>query len=219
MSLINDALKRASSSKPSGPPPPGGGPALQPVPGDSSRTGALPIILCLVGIGALLMAAAFWLKSRGTSATGELAARSDLPVQNASVVKNPLVATVPSDASNSTPAPQPFPRNAAQAPIESSVTPLQKPIGEHNGQTSLAPIQPPATLPASVPPPAVAAVAPRAPAFRLQAIYYRMKGPSVVINGKTVRVGEEIDGARLVSIERNAAEIEYQGARQKLTIH
>ena len=47
--------------------------------------------------------------------------------------------------------------------------------------------------------------------FHLQAIYYRMKGPTVVINGKTLKVGEQVDGAKLVDIERTSAEIEYQG--------
>jgi hypothetical protein len=46
-----------------------------------------------------------------------------------------------------------------------------------------------------------------------------MKGPTVVINGKTLAIGDEVNGAKLVRIERTSAEIEYQGNRQKLTMH
>ena len=61
--------------------------------------------------------------------------------------------------------------------------------------------------------------APPIPKFHLQAIYYRMHGPTVIINGKTLKVGDEVNGAKLIDIERTSAEIEYQGARQKLTMH
>ena len=60
---------------------------------------------------------------------------------------------------------------------------------------------------------------PPGPNFRLQAIYFRMKGPTVVINGKTLSIGDEVDGGKLVRIERTAAEIEYRGVREKLTMH
>ena len=45
------------------------------------------------------------------------------------------------------------------------------------------------------------------------------KGGDGVGNGKTLKVGDSIDGAKLVSIERTSAEIELNGAKQKLTMH
>ncbi len=210
MSLINDALKRASSPKPTPAPPPGG-PPMQPVESESDRSNPLPIILCIVGIGALLMSAAFWLKSRGNaSGTQDLAlqkqverAAAPLPeIESKPIIQNPVehaALTLPKVLERSA-EPVAVPPTNVVAPVVASapVVPTPAPTPE-----------PVKTEPA--PPPA--------PTFRLQAIYFRMKSPTVVINGKTLAIGDEVNGARLVRIERSAAEIEYRGVREKLTMH
>jgi len=210
MSLINDALKRASSQKPTPPPPPGG-PPMQPVDSGSDRSNPLPIILCIVGIGALLMSAAFWLKSRGTPSAPQQVAQQ----------KTVEPAPVPTPVIDSKP--------ILENPVEHAAATLQK-VVERAAEPVAAPptnmlaptvaTTPAVTAPAPVPEPVKTEPTPTpTQTFRLQAIYFRLKGPTVVINGKTLAIGDEVEGAKLVRIERTAAEIEYQGRRQKLTMH
>src|SRR5436190_6698810 len=135
MSLINDALKRASSQKPSPPPPPGG-PPMQPVQSGSDRSNPLPIILCILGIGALLMSAAFWLKSRGTpSATQQVAQKTVEPPQ-----KTVEPAPVPTPVIESKP--------ILDNPVEHAAAALQK--GAER------PVEPVAAPPMNTPAPTVA---------------------------------------------------------------
>lgn len=55
-----------------------------------------------------------------------------------------------------------------------------------------------AELPATKPPP---------PAFKLQSIFYTAKNPSVVINGKSLFVGDRVGEARVISIRQDSATI------------
>jgi hypothetical protein len=57
------------------------------------------------------------------------------------------------------------------------------------------------------------------PELSLNAIYYRLRGPSVVINGKTLRIGESIDGARVTDIQRMSVELEFNGQKKALALH
>jgi hypothetical protein len=59
---------------------------------------------------------------------------------------------------------------------------------------------------------------PPEPAFKLQGIYYRMKNPTALINGQTLLTGEEIDGAKVLSIERYAVNLLINGQTNLLTI-
>src|ERR1051325_4722241 len=68
MSLINDALKRASITKTAALADGNVAVPMQPVEQTTPKSGALPMILCITGIGALLVSGAFWLKSKGTPA-------------------------------------------------------------------------------------------------------------------------------------------------------
>jgi hypothetical protein len=237
MSLINDALKRASTQKPVA--PAASGPVLQPVENSSEEKSTLPMVLGIVGVGAILIAGAFWLKSKGTSNGPE-------PLAQKPVEKPKVTAVVES-------------KPAFQNPIERANATLQKVAERNSEETSVTvpatvPVstQPAPLIPATTPAPAVSAPVvstpavamvvppPRAstpaaepapepvkaqpvvqatPSFRLQAIYYRMHGPTVIINGKTLKIGDEVDGAKLIDIERTSAEIDVQGKRQKLTMH
>jgi hypothetical protein len=69
----------------------------------------------------------------------------------------------------------------------------------------------------TAPPPAAAAPA-EFPHLRLQAIYFRLKDPSVVINGHTAQVGDRVEGARVVAIERSRVEVEFQGERRTMEL-
>jgi hypothetical protein len=241
MSLINDALKRASNPNTlTATPPPYGAPVTMVE--APPRTGPMPVILCIVGVGALFMAGAFWLKSKGTpSPEAELrlarqATALSAPVQSGAG----QTAAAPQSDKAASPTvgtegviAQPKP---AFNPVEKAATTLQKVVERGQGEQDFLPFTSAAPVTESVAPTA-AAVAPTVaisepkviqkvqqpaspkPNYRLQAIYYRMKGPTVVINGKTLRVGDSIDGAKLLSIERSSVELDTAGVKHHLTMH
>ena len=67
----------------------------------------------------------------------------------------------------------------------------------------------------------VAAVADKVPLeevpnLKLQGIYFRRSNPSAMINGRSVYLGEELEGARVISIERTSVVIEIKGQKQVL---
>jgi hypothetical protein len=53
---------------------------------------------------------------------------------------------------------------------------------------------------------------------KLQAIFYRELNSSALINGKSVGVGEEVDGARVKTIARQSVTLEYAGAAKELSL-
>ena len=84
---------------------------------------------------------------------------------------------------------------------------------------------PPATPVAATPPPAVAvSVAPAAPstikfpALRLQSIFYRPSNPSVLINGKTLYVTDEIQGVLVADIKPASVTLVLSGQTNVLTL-
>lgn len=74
------------------------------------------------------------------------------------------------------------------------------------------PTQPP-RQPQSATPRAQPALEP----LRLQAILRSGGGARAVINGKTLRVGERVDGARLLAIDSRSVRVKRQGRR--ITLH
>jgi hypothetical protein len=56
------------------------------------------------------------------------------------------------------------------------------------------------------------------PALKLQAIYYRLDDPSVLINGRTLREGQQIEGARVGRIDRRTVQVEYNGQVKELSL-
>ena len=54
--------------------------------------------------------------------------------------------------------------------------------------------------------------------FVLSGILYDARTPKAIINGNIVRVGDEVDGATILSIERNSATISYKDRRIALNI-
>lgn len=49
------------------------------------------------------------------------------------------------------------------------------------------------------------------PELKLQGVYYRLKKPSVLINNRTLYVGDQVEGARVVEIKRYSAKLEFRG--------
>ncbi|MSU62447.1 MAG: hypothetical protein EXS31_08630 [Pedosphaera sp.] len=66
-------------------------------------------------------------------------------------------------------------------------------------------------VPASAPPPP-------APEMKLQGIFFRLKKPSALINGRTVTIGDDVDGARVISIDRQSVKLMISGKTSVLTL-
>ncbi len=64
-------------------------------------------------------------------------------------------------------------------------------------------------------------VAPPKPVFpelKLQGIFYRLNNPSALISGKNVRVGDLVQGAKVIAIERTSVTLEFKGERREMTL-
>ncbi|HEV8542908.1 MAG TPA: hypothetical protein VGR78_10995 [Verrucomicrobiae bacterium] len=232
MSLINDALKRATVSRlnsqntsPNGE----STPALQPVFREEKPSSVLPLVLCIVGIGALLIAGGLWLKAKGTPPESKTAAANET-----------TASTQPRIAGNGQPPVTGAPA-APRNPIERAAETLEK-VQQRNVEGEAEADKMVASAPAKIEPktastPVIAVAAQptetsadrlheasapakaiETPTYKLQAIYYRLKGPTVVINGKTVRAGDLVDGAKVVAIQRTSADIEYNGSKKTLHV-
>ncbi|HEY1173082.1 MAG TPA: hypothetical protein VGH19_17065 [Verrucomicrobiae bacterium] len=64
----------------------------------------------------------------------------------------------------------------------------------------------------------VAPVKPAFPELKLQGIFYRPNNPSALVSGKNVRIGELVQGAKVVAIERNKVVLEFKGERREMTL-
>lgn len=243
MSLINDALRRASASeKSSAPQSSAPVPPMQPVePSPSSPV--LPWAVMILGVSVLAIAATLWFRGRATStkqiAQNESAAvpsaasvlLSETPVQQTANLSPAIQNETPVTTARQpvvTAAPAPAPEPLKTAPVSQ---PTPEPV-----QSQAPVVAAPATLPAPIeskpPEVQVAAAAPtpvetKSPALsesresrppRLQAIYYRLRKPTVIINGKTLGPGDSVDGIKVVSIQRTSVEVVQGGKYRTLTM-
>jgi hypothetical protein len=217
MSLINDALKRAESEKratqSSGTPP------LQPVESPSSHSTS-PLLLggiFLLGVGAIAIAAALWFGGRKTEVVQTAPAPEPAKVESAA-------SPIPADrrvqaGTQSAPVSQSALTTITSAPV-TIASPAQKSVAQSLKPVTTTTTQAGVTTPksaASVTPPATATPTQPKP-IRLQSIFYRHKNPTVIINGKTLRVGETVDGIKVDSIRRTSVEIVQNGKYRTLTL-
>ena len=172
MSLINDALKRASKS----PPPPSAdvGAAFRP----AEQPRRSPVIVPAISLIALVIfGLAGWFLYRGWQASQAAAGSGAITTvaarENAEARRPGSLATNLSATANAS-------TNALAA--------------------GLAPSQP------AVPP------------FKLNAIFYRAKNPSVVINSKTLYVGDKVGQAKVLKINRESVTLEKGGQTNVLTL-
>lgn len=194
MSLINDALKRATQQKKG--PIPEGGPVLQPVT-EKSNTGKKVIFLLLVVLvlGGGGYAGWTWWKGRSESAAAAPPSTNKTTVAKTDTAKNPIeraAATLETAAA----------RGADPAPETktTAATPATPPAADTTAKAA-APVTP-------VPAPYTE--------LRVQGIFFRLKDPTAIINGKTVRPGDEIDGSKVVKIERTSVKVERDGQPKDL---
>jgi hypothetical protein len=200
MSLINDALKRAKQTQPL-PPPVAAGPAMTPVENQHRRP--WPVIVVPVLLLAVVIVATwfFWSAvkaSRQGSITGnhtKVAARErDSGADAAASPPNDLT-DHSSSSSNGRP--------TAVAGVKAN--------GADAAQSAATNAVPTTETASAVLPP------PKAP-FKLQAIFYRAKNPSAVINSKTVFRGDKVADAKVLAIDRESVTLWVNGQTNVLTL-
>jgi hypothetical protein len=198
MSLINDALKRAHQAQ-KNQPPRAPGPPLQSA--DNIRRSSFSLFGLLLVCGGVGLAAWFYFKQPEPAATAPLAASSKQGLNEpAESVHASFV--------------QALPELPSGLPLQPSPLPVHPP------PAAMDPV-PPAEIPVSVAPvpPEVASSAPPEmsfPELKLQGIFFRLKNPSVLINGKTVTDGDNLDGVTVLKIERQSVLVEWNGETKVL---
>ncbi len=240
MSLINDALKRASQSSKHNPHNRGGDPVspLQAVVGGRPKRFQINFaVLAVPALVLLVLGGSTW---GFLSWRGKPKAAQKEPVPSKQAEKSgtaPSAATQPpraSTATNQTTHTEPAqavaqtPRST-EAPSPSKppkAAPSTKPQTAPPAQTASAKTQKPATAdpvqsaptPRAAPPkvapdpkPSTPAVEKAFPPVKLQGIAFRIKNPSVLLNGKVLELGDELDGLTVKKIERSSVTLEFGG--------
>ncbi len=254
MSLINDALKRASQADKLVKVPRPAGPALQPVV-RGQRSGGSPSWLLGAGIGVTALLAAWFLwqwfattptggrpgvtlaikpprgadktNTASSSATNDkpTAASSTLGDRAGDSAKSALVALTGSAKSAAATLTAAVARQAETPPSAAAGRPADKPDPSRSGEKNRATAAPAA---GEIPPAVMAAVAsvapappappalldpvlPAPPAFppiRLQGVIYRPTKATAFINGRMMSVGDQLEEAMLVKIDRQSVTFE-----------
>lgn len=214
MSLINDALKRASAAREQNPftgPPVA---PLQPVDYSARPKRLFRIVVALLLLGSLVSSAwFFWKGWRSSGQTRRVAGAPD----EASAVS----------AIGSRPHSIPAARKQAikvSTNIEVRTNMIASPEPETRAPTATtnAPASIPPTNAAVGAPPTNAAVPPSPPSpfadLKLQSIIFREQKPAVVVNGEMLFVGDTIRGARVLKIELQSATVERNGETHVLRL-
>lgn len=209
MSLINDALRRAGQIKKPQPPDSSDGAPMQPVyPSTSSKNSFLgPILLVVI---ALVMTVAGWFFWKGWQAKSKPDAVAKVqapssPAQREAVAESKTqpkieVPTVVALESTKDSAPVAVTENIPP-PTANVIATESKNTAPTESSTNVV-----ATVVTSALPPAATP-----PELKLQGIFYRINNPTALINGKTLGVGEKIDGARVVKISPEQVTVERNG--------
>jgi len=232
MSLINDALKNAHKKADQPRQSPVEGLALRPPePGQPARR-SVWLIPAIVGLSFALVAIVavnFYLNrtsNRPVSSPENLAVNArevspeSGPVESAA--GNPGVPAPVKEPSAVTPK-NLDPPMTVSAQTVAAVNPAPPVVAAPPASATLAPVAANAapTAGATTPPPsAIAAPAtpPKPEPLRLQAIVFHPTRPSALISGKTLFVGERVQGMKVVSITKDTATVTGNGKNLVLTL-
>jgi hypothetical protein len=199
MSLINDALKRATEAQPAGKPTPEMETTMKPAP--QARTMGLPVYFTPVLL--FIVSGACWFLVKGWDVRRQaIASTPAIPVQAREAEETPDV-----PAGEGAELPIPGNRRFALNDRPSPSVPLSARAGSVTAGAAAD----------SVPADIVADEAP--PAFKLQGIFYRPANPSAVVNSKTVFVGDRIANAKVKAIDHQSVTLEVAGETKVLTLH
>jgi hypothetical protein len=191
MSLINDALRRASQSEKDRPrrvPAPTG---MEPTP--KPRGSRLSLLLGVVVLVALLLAGWFfwqWWIARNISGTGAMAPTIPPPAR-ASAIPPPVEA----------------PKPAHVAPIEPT-NPVPAPVVVAPAALAAAP---PVVVPSGLPSVPSYSPSPWPVELKLGGIFFSKTKPRVLINGNIYGPGDDIQGVVLKKIEPDKVTLEWNG--------
>jgi hypothetical protein len=223
MSLINDALRRASQSERNRPRRASTPMGMEPAP--AARSSPLSVLLAAGGLAALLLAGwAFWqLRNARNNPGGTVVAASIAPPVSPHVIPPPVAAPKPAPV---TPA---APVNPAPASVVVSATPVAAPpvaatpaVVPPVAATPV--VAPPVAAPPVVAPPAAPPVVARDNPIAwpvdmtLSAIFFSKTNPRVLINGNLYGTGDEIQGVVLKKIEKNEVTVEWNGHSKVLML-
>lgn len=257
MSLINDALKRASQAHKDKTPKPADGPTLQPVQ-DSAKSSKLPIIVGLMSLLVMIVGLSVWLLLGGSKPVTAIAsgspARPPLANSTNSVAKKTIASTnapvVTAAAATQTNTPRAAVAPAApHATTQAAVRAVSQVTNAAATNTPTAPVAKVTNVPSAnvarvgqptSPPPEAASAAvqtnkPAAtatpvattvpapapltgpfPVLRLKGIIYAGASPQVLINGNHLTLGDEIDGAKIIKIEKTRVTVKWNGQTREL---
>ena len=234
MSLINEALKRAREASVQPATTPAADPAMQPVldrvPVRSIVSWTKPALSMAMLLLAVFFLGLWWRSPRQAMANSQLRAQSartapgnvlTVDAGTSTGTLKPLTQTAlePGPQSNSQVSAD---AKAAQADVRGlSLEKPRPPSVTGAGISTTA--TPPAPSAHSEPEPVPAAPPPE-PHFRpaenwkLQGVFYRMSNASVLINGQTLFLGDEIDGAKVAAIERRSVHLVMGGRTNVLRL-
>jgi len=211
MSLINEALKRASQSQRLQGSSPAPGTPLKPAEtrtrSPNSALSLAPIvILALAGVAGWF----FWKYWQANHPSAAPIAASQPPATGPAVAGTPAGPPAPSPA-------KPVAAHAAGS----------NPTAPPAAVTTKPPVPRTTTAPPSANPPAAVHPSPpeappakvEFPPLRLQIIYFRMSKPEVMLNGQLLTIGDSLDnGVKVVAIDRQSVTLELNGQRKVLNL-
>jgi len=199
MSLINDALKRATEAQPAGKPSPEMETTMKPAP--QPRTVGLPVYFTPVLL--FIISGACWFLIKGWDVRRQaIASTTAIPVQAREAEETPIV-----PAGEGSELPIPENRQFALNDRPSPTVPLSARASSGTAGAS-----------AESAPAGAAADEAQPVAFKLQGIFYRPANPSAVVNSKTVFVGDRIANAKVKAIDHQSVTLEVAGETKVLTL-
>jgi hypothetical protein len=223
MSLIDEALKRAEKEGQRGRRQDAPQPPLSPEPPEAPATPdagdadshpspwRTPLLLAILAV--LLLAAGFFGYRALTDATPlpPRPAAGDIVRKRPPATPAPTTRPAAAPAAAPTPAPTTRPAAAGPKPARAAKAPAPKPAAR------------PTTRPAATAKKPPESARPRRPvrpaplvdvsAFRLSAIMVGPEGPTAIINGRFVSVGDRIGQATVTRITRSSVDLEIAGER------
>jgi len=221
MSLINDALKRASQTKLTQLPAAESDTPLRSV--DYRQPNRFARVFLPITLVVLALAAWFFMKSwqagrvinpsptvvpvlaRELPPEQARSGPAQLPPTSAKTEENTVEKPAPTTRSTGVPAPDNLPNvadNSQQAVRKPTLNSIA-PIVESSSTNVQAPVEPPK---------------PAFPPVRLQGIFYRPRRPSVMINSKTVAVGDKLGSVKVLAITRDSVTLQWNGETKVLTL-
>ena len=198
MSLINDALKRATQAQSAQ------SPAAQPeapmLPVERRSPVGLPVffmpVMLFIISGACFFIVKGWQDAR---MTGAAAAAATVHARERSA------ASAPEGVEQPIPQDRQFALNDGPSPVKGS-------LGTHTLSAPLPPAIPSPTADLSDD-------SSKSPSLRLQGIFYRPGNSSAVVNSKTVFVGDTVANGKVTAIGRESVTIKLASETKVLTLH